>query len=141
MNGGCFSAVVFRTAASSGHQQSHTRQFATGVPCKAARCREHDGVRKCSRESRNPSPNDSLAPPARERFFVGRSSERSKTILVLRRSDGVVELEPVWSYIETECVDAELDEEKEKLDVPQDGFCNAMCDDDHQQEDQFFECN
>ena len=52
----------------------------------------------------------------------------------------MVKLEPVWSYIATECVDAELEEEKEKLDVPQDGFCNAMCDDDHQQEDQFFEC-
>ena len=86
-------------------------------------------------------PNDSFAPRAREGFFVGVSSERSKTILVLRRSDGVVELEPVSSYVETGCADPEPEEEKEKLDVPQDGFCNVMCDDDYQQEDQFFECN
>ena len=25
--------------------------------------------------------------------------------------------------------------------MPEDGFCNVICDDDHQQEDQFFECN
>ena len=86
-------------------------------------------------------PNDSFAPRAREGFFVGVSSERSKTILVLRRSDGVVELEPVSSYVETGCVDPKFEEEKEKLDVPEDGFCNVMCDDDYQQEDQFFECN
>ena len=60
---------------------------------------------------------------------------RSKTILVLRRSDGVVELEPVSSYVETGFVDPEPEEEKEKLDVPEDDFCNVMCDDDHQQEE------
>ena len=65
------------------------------------------------------------------------SSEPSKTVLVLTRSDGVVELEPVSSYVETGCVDAETQEEKEKLNVLEDGFCNVMFDDDHQQEDQF----
>ena len=49
------------------------------------------------------------------------SSERSKTILVLRRSDGVVELEPVSSYVEMSCVDPEPQEEKQMLDVPEDG--------------------
>ena len=58
-------------------------------------------------------PNDLFAPRARESFFVGVSSERSKTILVLRRSDGVVELEPVSSYVETGCVDPEPQEERE----------------------------
>ena len=57
----------------------------------------------------------------REGFFVGVSSERSKTILVLRRSDGVVELEPVSSYVEMSCVDPEPQEEKQMLDVPEDG--------------------
>ena len=85
------------------------------------------------------TPNDSFAPRAREVFLVGVSSERSKTILVLRRSGGVVELEPVSLYV-TGFVGAELEEEREKLKVPEDGFCNVMCDDDHQQEDQFFEC-
>ena len=39
------------------------------------------------------------------------------------------------------CVDPEPQEEKEMLDVPDDGFCNVICDYDQQQEDQFFECN
>ena len=52
----------------------------------------------------------------------------------------MVELEPVSSSVETGCVDAGLVEEKDKLEVTEDGFCNMMCDDDHQQ-DQFFECN
>ena len=76
------------------------RHFATGVPCKARRCRGHDGVRKCS------PPNDTFAPRAREDFFVGMSSERSKTSLV--------ELEAVSSYVETGCVDAELEEREER---------------------------
>ena len=46
------------------------------------------------------TPNDSFAPRAREGFFVGVSTERSKTTLVLRRHDDVVELEPVTSYVE-----------------------------------------
>ena len=87
------------------------------------------------------TPNDSFAPRAREGFFVGVSSERSKTIVVLRRSDGVVELEPVSSYVEMSCVDPEPQEEKQMLDVPEDGFCNVNRDIDQQQEDQFFECN
>ena len=70
-------------------------------------------------------------------FCVGVSSERSKTILVLRRSDDVVELEPVSSSVETCCVGAEPEVDKEKLDVPEDGFCNVICDDDDHQQDQF----
>ena len=38
-------------------------------------------------------------------FVFGVSTERSKTTLVLRRSDGVVELEPVSSNVEMGCVD------------------------------------
>ena len=86
-------------------------------------------------------PNESFAPRARDGFSVGASSERSKTILVHRRSDGVVELEPVSSSVETGCVGAGLVEDKEKLDVPEDGFCNVICDDDDHHQDQFFECN
>ena len=85
--------------------------------------------------------NDSFAPRAREGFLVGVSSERSKTILVLRGSDGVVELESVSSYVEMSCVDPEPQEEKQMLDVPEDGLCNVIRDNDQQEEKQFFECN
>ena len=87
------------------------------------------------------TPNDSFAPRARAGFFAGVSSEWSKTILVLRRSDGVVELEPVSSCVEMSCVDPEPQEEKQMLDVLDDGLCNVIRDTDQQQEDQFFECN
>ena len=50
-------------------------------------------------------------------------------------------LQPDSSHVETDCVDAEPQEEKEKLDMHEDGCCNVMCDDDHQLEDQFYECN
>ena len=49
----------------------------------------------------------------------------------------MVELEPVSSSVETGCVGKEPEGDKEKLDVPEDGFCNMMCDDDHHQ-DQFY---
>ena len=82
-------------------------------------------------------PNESFAPRARDGFCVGVSSERSKTILVLRRSDDVVELEPVSSSVETGFVGKEPEGDKENLEVTEDGFCNVICEDDHHQ-DQFF---
>ena len=53
----------------------------------------------------------------------------------------MVELEPVTSYVEMSCVDPKPQEEKQMLDVPEDGLCNVIRDNDQQQEDQFFECN
>ena len=40
----------------------------------------------------------------------------------------MVELEPVSSNVEMVCVDPRTEEEKEKLDVTEDGFCNVLCD-------------
>ena len=84
------------------------------------------------------TPKDSFAPRAREGFFVGVSTERSKTILVLRRIDSVIELEPVTSFVETSDDDPEPREEEKDFDVHEDGICNVLRDSDQQQEDEFF---
>ena len=86
------------------------------------------------------TPNDSFAPRAREGFFVGVSTERSKTILVLRSHDEVVELEPVTSYVEMSGDDPEPQEEK-KIDVHEDPISNVLRDNDQQQQDEFFDYN
>ena len=52
------------------------------------------------KKKKKDTPKDSFAPRAREGSFVGVSAERSKTILVQRRNGGVIELEPVTSYVE-----------------------------------------
>ena len=128
----CFSAVVSRTAVISGHWQYHAA-FCHRCCVQGRKVSWPRWSAKVFSRIKDP-PNDSNAPRAREGFFVGVTSERSKTILILRRSDGLVELEPVSSYVETNWVDPEpQEEEKEKLDVSEDGFCNVMCDDDHQQ--------
>ena len=84
---------------------------------------------------------DSFAPRAREGFFVGVSTERSKTILVLRRIDSVIELEPVTSFVEMSDDDPEPQEEEKDFDVHEDGICNVLRDSDQQQEDEFFGCD
>ena len=53
----------------------------------------------------------------------------------------MVELEPVTSYVEMSCVDPKPQEEKQILDVPEDGLCNVIRDNDQKQEDEFFESN
>ena len=87
------------------------------------------------------TPNDSFATRAREGFFVGVSTERSKTILVLRSHDEVVELEPVTSYVEMSGDDPEPQEEEKKLDVHEDPISNVLRDNDQQQQDEFFDYN
>ena len=85
------------------------------------------------------TPKDSFAPRAREGFFVGVRTERSKTILVLRRNDGVIELEPVTSYVEMSDDDPEPQEKEKDFDVHEDGICNVPRDSDQQQQDEFFD--
>ena len=87
------------------------------------------------------TPKDSFAPHAREDFFVGVSSERSKTILVLKTNDGVIELEPVTSYAKMSDDDPEPQVEEKDFDVHEDGICNVLRDSDQQQQDEFFDCN
>ena len=68
---------------------------------------------------------------------MGVSTERSKTILVLKRNDGVIELEPVTSYVVMSDDDPEPSEEEKDFDVLEDGICNVLRDSDQQQDDFF----
>ena len=96
-----FSAVLTRTAVISGHVAVSHAPFChrCSVQSRTVSCGFDESANVFSR-IKDP-PHDSFALRAREGVFVGESSERSKTILVLRRNVDVVELELVSSYVET----------------------------------------
>ena len=75
-------------------------RFAAGVPIRTEKCHGLDGARRCSQESGRP--NVSCATQAREVFFVKVGAERLKALLVLGRTDGVIEVEPLPSHVEME---------------------------------------
>ena len=123
----CFLGVMFQTVVICGLWHNHMRHFATGVPCKAGKCRCHVGVRRCFPESK--ILQMTLLHHAHEKAFFLEWAPRDPKLFSF--SGGVMvrlSLNQSRRMSKWVVLTQEPQGEKEKLDVTEDGFCNVLCD-------------